>query len=236
MFSSLTPRPSRRLFRAADRALPIFRKALGPESIWVAWCIDDHGNIAMGRGEFEKALTHYREALRIKQLALPSGDPDITVTTGNIGYVLVQLGRYEEAEPLLLAALADLEKTYGPTHPMTAGALGNLAECQWRLGRLDEALGNASQALAILEATTDPHNLAISVVLYDIARIERDPGRVTESERHFLRCLTLREKVLGPTSPEVAMTLDAYALLLRGSGRDADAAAIEARARIGLRG
>ena len=31
--------------------------------------------------------------------------------------MLVQLGRYEEAAPLLLAALADLEKTYGAAHP-----------------------------------------------------------------------------------------------------------------------
>jgi tetratricopeptide (TPR) repeat protein len=214
-----------------DRALPIFRETLGPESVWVAWCINDYGGLAMSRGELETALAHFREALRIKQLALPPGDPDITAGKENIGYVLLKLGRYDEAERLLLAALADIERIYGPTHPSTANALDNLAECQWRQGRLDESLRNASRALAILEATTDPDNVNISTVLYDIARIERDLGHVKDADRDFRRCLTLREKVLGPTAPEVATTLDAYALLLRASGRDAEAAATEARAR-----
>jgi len=216
---------------SVDRALPVFKKTLGPESIWVAWCVNDTGLIAQAHGEFEKALTHVREGLRIKRLALPAGDPDIAVGENNIGYLLVQLGRYEEAERILLAALADIEKTYGTAHPTTANALESLAECQWKQGRLDEALHTASRALAIDEAVTDPDNLGISQVLYVIACVERDLGLVTEAERDFRRCLTLREKVLGPTSPEVAVTLDEYALLLRASGRDADATAIETRAR-----
>ena len=214
-----------------DRALPIFKKTLGPESVWVAWCINDYGNIAMSRGEFEKALTLFREALRIKRLALPSGDPDIAVGESNIGHVLISMGRYNEAEPVLLAATANLETTYGATHPSMAAVLGTLAECQWKQGRLEEALSKASRALAIVEATTDPDNTFIGNVLYDVACIERDLGRVTESERHFRRCLTLLEAGLGPSAPDIGVTLDAYALLLRASGRDVDAAAIEARAR-----
>jgi len=214
-----------------DRALPIFKKTLGPESIWVAWCINDYGLIAQNRGEFEQALTHFREALRIKQLALPSGDPDIAMGENNIGGLLVTLGRYEEAERRLLGALADLERTYGVAHPTLAGVLDNLAECQWKQGRLDEALHTASRVLAIYEAATDPSNVGIRSALYMIACVERDLGRVTDSERDFLRCLSLQEKVAGPKSSEVAITLDAYALLLRGNRRDADAAAIEARAR-----
>jgi tetratricopeptide (TPR) repeat protein len=213
-----------------DRALPIFKKTLGPDSLWVAWCVNDYGVIAQAHGEFEKGLTRLREGLRIKQIALPPGDPDIASSEVGIGYILVQLGRYEEAEPLLLAAAADLEKTYGAAHPTTANALESLAECQWKQGRLDEALHTASRALAINEAATDPDNLGISQVLYVIACVERDLGLVTEAERDFRRCLTLREKVLGPTSPEVAVILDEYARLFRARGREAEATAMEARA------
>jgi eukaryotic-like serine/threonine-protein kinase len=92
-----------------DRALPIFKNTLGPDSIWVAWCINDYGIIAQERGDWEAALTHAREALRIKQLALPAGDPDIAVGDSNIGSLLNGLGRYEEAERILLTAVADLE-------------------------------------------------------------------------------------------------------------------------------
>ena len=45
------------------------------------------------------------------------------------------------------------------------------------------------------------------------------------------RALAIREKALGPEHPRVATSLENYAALLRDTGRSAEAAKMEARAK-----
>ncbi len=56
-------------------------------------------------------------------------------------------------------------------------------------------------------------------------------GRYAESEPFYKRALTIVEKALGPEHPNVATSLENYALLLRATGRTAEADKMEARAK-----
>ncbi len=56
-------------------------------------------------------------------------------------------------------------------------------------------------------------------------------GRYAEAEPLYKRSLATLEKPLGPEHPKVATGLENYARLLRETGRSAEAAKMEARAR-----
>jgi len=90
------------------------------------------------------------------------------------GYAVVQdsgkvtktMGRYPEAEPLLLKALAIREQHLGTDHPTTAISYNNLARLYKVLGRYSEAEPLFLKALAITEQRwgTDHPDTAISLV------------------------------------------------------------------------
>ncbi len=60
----------------------------------------------------------------------------------------------------------------------------------------------------------------------------RPQGRHAEAEPLHKRALAIREKALGPDHPDVATILENYAVLLRVTGRDAEATEMEARAKV----
>ncbi|MEE8199821.1 MAG: tetratricopeptide repeat protein [Candidatus Acidoferrales bacterium] len=51
-----------------------------------------------------------------------------------------------------------------------------------------------------------------------------------QAEPLYRRALAIREKILGPDHPRVALVLENYATLLRQTGREPQAAEMEARA------
>ena len=65
--------------------------------------------------------------------------------------------------------------------------------------------------------------------LNNLAGLYRDQGR---AEPLYKRSLGILEKTLGPEQPNVAQSLENYAALLRKTGRDAEAARMETRAKM----
>jgi hypothetical protein len=61
------------------------------------------------------------------------------------------MGDYAKAEPLLRRALAILEETLGPKHPLTAGSLNNLAILDIDLGKAKGDLEFAVRAEMLQE-------------------------------------------------------------------------------------
>ncbi len=55
--------------------------------------------------------------------------------------------------------------------------------------------------------------------------------KYAEAEPLYERALAIREEALGAEHPHVAQSLENYAALLRKTGRDAEAARMEARAK-----
>ena len=68
-------------------------------------------------------------------------------------------------------------------------------------------------------------------ILNHLAGLYADQNGHTEVEPLYRRALAIFETARGPDHPDVAATLEEYAGLLRATGREAQAAEIEARAR-----
>jgi tetratricopeptide (TPR) repeat protein len=91
------------------------------------------GTLLQGRGELSAALTHAREAVRLK--------PDYEIAQYNVASVLLALGRHEEA----IGAFRSLLKLY----PNYTAAHNNLAAALFNLGRYREALEHFSAAITL---------------------------------------------------------------------------------------
>ncbi len=70
-----------------------------------------------------------------------------------------------------------------------------------------------------------------SLSLNNLAALYQAQGRYGEAEPLHQRSLAIYEKALGPEHPDVAQSLENYADLLRETGRGAEAAKMEARAK-----
>jgi tetratricopeptide (TPR) repeat protein len=78
------------------------------------------------------------------------------VSSGNnLGLVLLEQGKVEEAAALLKRALAETEALLGAQHPRLATILFNLAEAERRAGRLTEAQAAIERAIALRRSTGD---------------------------------------------------------------------------------
>src|SRR4030095_9645185 len=94
-----------------------------------------------------------REAAALRKVVprTPSAARRLGRSLVQLGDVLYQQGRYHDAEPVLLEAIAALEQGFGADHLEVATALNNLAVCYKYLARFAEAGPLYQRALRITE-------------------------------------------------------------------------------------
>jgi serine/threonine protein kinase len=224
-------------YRAArpllERAQAIFEKKLGPDDIGVAWCLTDIAQGLIWVGDCASARPRFERALKIKEKILEPDSPDVAVGLADVGWVLTLLGDYGTARPYLERSLAICEKVLPSDHGMTAEVLTYLSECLHLMHEDLKAKPLLERASAIQEKEMlSPRDLARTFGRTQncLALVLTDLGEITRAEECFKHALAMREKVLGPNDLDVALSLEGYAVLLRKTGRAAEAASLEARA------
>ncbi len=97
-----------------QEALQIATAALGAEHPWVAQYKVNLARVQLARKDAASAERLLWQALEIRRRAFPEGDWRIAVAKSLLGEALTSLGRYDEAERLLLEAKAILKEGRGP--------------------------------------------------------------------------------------------------------------------------
>ena len=106
------------------------------------------GNVYLDRQRMELAISHYREALRLK--------PDYATAYNNLGIALMNRGEWGAAEANYRRALQ--------YQPDLAKAYNNMGVALARQGRLEEAIAQFRQAIRIKpEYEGAKHNLAVAL-------------------------------------------------------------------------
>jgi len=103
--------------RLVDEGLAIRRKALGPEHPLVAGALTVKANLMLATRNYEAARMLAAEAQRILALSLPRDAWQIAFAMNAEGAAQEKLGKYEEAERLLLASRDGLDKAPLPGLP-----------------------------------------------------------------------------------------------------------------------
>ncbi|MBN8740168.1 MAG: hypothetical protein BGP24_00445 [Lysobacterales bacterium 69-70] len=136
---------------ALDEALAIQRAALGPRHPSVASTLNSLATLAMSRQDFGRMVDLLSEARDIYRDNHLLDSPQGLTIQSNLGIGLTRLERFDEAEPLLRAALARNRANVGDVHPLVMASLNGLSQLQRRRGNGAEAETLAAEGVAIAD-------------------------------------------------------------------------------------
>ncbi len=154
----------------------------------------------------------------------------LVIALTRIARLYQEQGRYAEAEPLYVRALAIAKKQLGSNHSDIAASMNNLAGLYKDIGRYQEAELLYVEALAITEEELSTNHPNTSTSLNNLAGLYKDIGRYQEAEPLYLRALAIREEQLGANHPDTAQSLNNLAFLYESVGRYQEAEPLYVRA------
>ena len=153
-------------------------------------------------------------------------------TLYNLAILRRQQRQFAEAEQLYGRALDIRERKQGPNHPEVATILNNLAGLKVAQGDYDAAQPLLERALTIRESTLGDQHVLTAESMSNLALLYAAQGNAAAAEPLYQRAVAVLEKVDSAHQGELDRVLDNYAALLYDTGREAQAQALEARARV----
>ena len=152
------------------------------------------------------------------------------VALSNLGLLLQDTNRIEEAEPLMRVALEINKAAYGEKHPTVAIGLNNLAMLLKATNRAEEAEPLMRRALAIDHASYGEHHPAVAKDLSNLGLLLQDTNRIEEAEPLMRVALEINKASYGGHHPTVAIGLNNLAMLLKATNRIEEAEPLMRRA------
>ena len=131
-----------------------------------------------------------------------------------LGDLLQHRGRYRDAEPVLLEAIAVAEQAFGPDHIEVATPLNNLAVCYKYMARYLDAGPLYQRALSITEQALGPDHPNVATIYHNLGGLEHAARNWSRGEPFARKSVRIRTRALGPHHPDVASDLTALAALL----------------------
>lgn len=189
---------------------------LGDNEAWIF--------IAHRLGSHLQRQARYAEALPLFEKAMdraaPAEDkPELMATClSNLALLLHDMGRSEEALPLMSQSLELAERIYSPTHTKVAKRLSNLATILRALRRPEEATSLLERALTVVEQEHGLNHPKVAAVLLNLASVRQDTRQSQDARVLLERALTVVETARGPEHPEAVPALHNLGLVLRELG------------------
>lgn len=154
------------------RALDLLQSR-GGDDMMLAALHHNLGGLAHTRGEFPEAERHTRAALAIHE-----GQEEFGALSdrGQLGSILSELGRHEEAIDLLRAVADEFGRLLGPDHVEVAIATTTLGSALHRAGRLDLAAGAYESGLAARERALGADHPELAPTLLNLGQLAADRG------------------------------------------------------------
>lgn len=155
----------------------------------------------------EQRRGHFRDAEPLFQKAYdlsPAGGRERAELQWNIGMLLREDGRYDEAEIFLRGALELLNELWGPSHPRTTRATLSLGILAGDRGDFDQARELLSAADRALEEHLGPSHPERIAVWIHSARVERLAGDLDQAENLLRRALEALRAQTSGSDPRLA--------------------------------
>eukprot|EP00058_Branchiostoma_floridae_P016556 XP_002602044.1 hypothetical protein BRAFLDRAFT_94455 [Branchiostoma floridae] len=174
------------------------------------------GMVSQKRGEVEKGMGFYRQALTVAKTVYGERNvhPDIASLLGNIGSCWSKLGDQIEALNYLEQSLEMTKAIYGETkaHPDIAGLLDKIGLCWSKLGDQRKAIRYHKLSIkmekAVYGETAEHSNIAAS--LNNIGSCWRYLGNQRKAIRYHEQSLKMKKAIYGETTahPDIAASLN----------------------------
>lgn len=193
---------------------------------------------ALRARKLDLAESLFRAGLKEAERLGPS-DSRYATSYNDLGWLFLMRDRPADAEPLARWAIQTRESRLGPVHPEVGDSLLLLSRIAVGQSKFDDAETYARRAVAIFfKSNFGIEDRYPPYALDTLGEVLEARGDHTQAEAIYLRALNLRESALGINleSPyisekDVASSYVRLGDLLRKMGRDAEADALEEKAR-----
>lgn len=174
------------------------------------------GMLRQKQGLFTAAEHLYRCALRVSERR----EDKLNQTAGyhNLGSLLEQIHRLDEAEAALRKSLTLLQELHGPDHPRTAQTMVYLANVLIRGGDLEGAQAYLTQALGIFRTDLQGNASWIGITLNSLAAVLERLGKADEARSHYEEALTICLDLYVGKHPNTISLQRNLGMLLRDEG------------------
>jgi tetratricopeptide (TPR) repeat protein/tRNA A-37 threonylcarbamoyl transferase component Bud32 len=186
-----------------------------------------HGVIAGTRsslGQFDEALTHAQEAVRLSELERGSGHEQTIEYRNLLASQLIALSRFDEAQGVLEDALGHARSGLGESHPTTLSIWSNLASLLSERGAYEEAIQIHERVYAARMETLGPDDERTIGSLHHLAIEENAAGRYDESLAHYRQAAGLSTATLGDEHPRTLSIRSGLAVAIEQRGDPAASA------------
>jgi tetratricopeptide (TPR) repeat protein len=182
------------------------------------------------RGDYPAALALYERNLQLKEKHYGPQHGETAIALSNLGQLLADMERLEEAEAHTRRALEIAEGNLGPDHGGVAVHLSNLATILLDQQRWEEAEALLRRALAIDEAALGADHPDVAVRLSNLGFALAGQGKHGEAKPLQERALEIAHTHYGDDHPTTAFRFNNLAGTLGALGDVAGAVELHAKA------
>jgi tetratricopeptide (TPR) repeat protein len=207
--------------RFYQQSAAAIQDAIGDAAEPAALCRHCAGQAAVRAGQWQMAVTEFREAASIYARIFGPGDPKVGPSVEALGEALLVTGDVEAGLAQLVRAVEIREDEHGATHPVVGRLLLRTAECHLAMGQNQEAGRDAQRAVSILERVNDSQQ---HIALGLAARVKIQTGDILGAEKLLSRAAA-HAREAGHRA-QLAVYLESRAELMGRLGHQAEADAL----------
>ncbi len=181
------------------------------------------------QGKLDEAEKLVRQGLAILQQLPAVNRPETAKAMVALGSVLEVRAKYDQAAPILEAALK-LQPQGSDATSDTSENLTELANVYFYQGKYDQSEQLNNQAMAIDRRLSGDRNPVVAQELNNLGAIAMNRGNYPASEAYYRQALAITEAWYGNDHPETAANLTALAQPLTFDKKEAEAQSLLERA------
>jgi hypothetical protein len=167
--------------------------------------------------------------------AVPAAERATSGLINNVGRLLYDNNKYDEAQLLFEEALVGRREKLGNSHKDTLGAMDNLGRLYQAQGKLDEALVLFDEALTGSRAVLGDTHADTLGAISNKAGLLREQGKLPMAKTLYEEVLAGRRATLGNSHTDTLTAVNNLALLLQNQGKLGEALPLQKEALAGYR-
>ncbi len=181
-----------------------------------------------GLGNYAEAKAQLTKTLDIRKSLHPGDDPTVAESLNNLANVLIALGDFDQAEPMLKQSINMQIRLKQEENAATSQA--TLGQLMFKTGRIEESEPILRRALAAARANAarDPNRLLNQVrlgsALSELATVQDLRGKITEAISLLEESCNIMRQKLGPNYVGLATALNNLGATKQKNGDVAGAA------------
>jgi len=158
-------------------------------------------------GVYEKSLAELEQSLDIQQRVLGPDHPDTLKTLNSLSAVFIRVGKYPDAEKVLLDVIQRQKRVLGAEHPDTIIAMHNLGVVYYYQGKHSESEIVARETLEIRKRILGKDHPDIIGSLENLAIALSGQKKHAEAERIYEEARQGAIRIRGPDHPQTLRIL-----------------------------